>query len=181
MVAFIKWYIMSGEIVHYCTVESDNNAEVTKSFYNILFGTYIWHVKLPQNWTFRKSCKAVMVAFIKWYIMWGEIVHYCTIANDATWKVTFIFLRIFSQRSKLNWWDWGGGDKGEVSTGSMTSAPHPIYWVWPKSIPFNGTSHQSKGPTYIHICTLPSHQYNLECCKKFWAKIFVIWHSVGYM
>ena len=22
-----------------------------------------------------------------------------------------------------------------------------------------------------YIRTLPSHQYNLECCKKFWAKI----------
>ena len=25
---------------------------------------------------------------------------------------------------------------------------------------------------YIH--TLPSHQYNLECCKKIWKKIIVI-------
>ncbi len=31
----------------------------------------------------------------------------------------------------------------------------------------------------LYIRTLPSHQYNLECCKKFWTKIQVVSASWG--
>ncbi len=60
---------------------------------------------------------------------------------------TYIFLRIFSQRSRLNWCDRGEwGDGGRFPLRACLEL--------------------------LYICTLPSHQYNLECCKNFWAKIY---------
>ncbi len=60
------------------------------------------------------------------------------------------------QLSRLNWWD----DFIKVCHDSL---PALVGW----------------GVTYCSIiCTLPSHQYNLECCKNFWTKIYNVFDIV---
>ncbi len=64
------------------------------------------------------------------------------------------------QLSRLNWWDDFiklTEDTKYIDWEDQPGEPDPIIYI-----------------ELLYIYTLPSHQYNLECCKKFWTKITVI-------